>query len=76
MKISSSIQITKTKFFFKFLNKNIKKIKVKPFDVNSCCSFIINQFESYDINSKNDFNLAKRFLKKQKLLRLFAENFF
>lgn len=76
LKLSSSIQITKTKYFNKFLNKNITKITEKPFDSNSCCGYLINQFESFDINSKNDLYLAKRFFKKQSLLRLFAENFF
>lgn len=57
--MSPSIQITKTKFFYKFIKKNLTKLREKPFDINSCIGLEISKKEAYDINTTSDLSLLK-----------------
>ena len=57
--MSPSIQIIKIKFFYKFFKKNLRKLRDKPFDVNSGLGHKISKEESYDINIPSDLLLLK-----------------
>lgn len=76
MKISSAIQITKTKYFDKFKRKFLAKLLAKPFDVNSCTYLNIDSFEDYDINTIDDYSILKTLTNRESLLKKITKKFF
>ena len=74
-KFSSALQITKAKYFIKYF-KDKTKIQIdKPFDPKKCFGYIIDPFETTDINIKNDFYIIKKLVNNKKLLKMFLRNY-
>ena len=71
--MSSSIQITKIKYFYKFFNKDLTKLREEAFDIKSCISYEISKKEAYDINTPFDLFLLK-YLKSRKKITEMALN--
>ena len=63
--LSGAIRISRISYFLKHLKNKSSSIKNYVIDFNSCLGFKISKREAYDINDKNDFNIAK-FLEKNK----------
>ena len=64
---SSSLRITRSSYFLKYLNKKSPTFKKKSCDINSTTFYKIDDIESFDINNKFDFSMAKFLLKEKKL---------
>ena len=64
--LSNAMQITKIEYFKKFLKNFTPNIKNFDFDITSCTGFKINSREAFDINTIEDFNLAKYMAKNSK----------
>ena len=69
-KMSSGIQITKTKYFYKFFNKNLTKLREADFDIKSCISYEISKKEAYDINTPFDLFLLKYLKSRKKITEM------
>ena len=69
-KLSSSIQITKTKYFYKFFNKDLTKLREEAFDIKSCTSYEISKKEAYDINTSFDLILLKYLKSRKKITEM------
>ena len=70
LKMSSSIQITKTKYFYKFFNKDLTKLREAAFDIKSCISYEISKKEAYDINTPFDLFLLKYLKSRKKITEM------
>lgn len=75
-KISSAIQISKTKYFERFKFKNLIKLMKKPIDVNSCIFHKISPIENFDINDGVDYKILIKLLPRYKLLKLISKKFY
>lgn len=75
-KISSAIQISKTKYFERFKYNNLTKLMKKPIDVNSCIFHRINPVENFDINDAVDYKILIKLLSRYKLLEMISKKFY
>ncbi len=64
---SSSLRITRSSYFLKYLNKKSPTFNKKTNDINSTTFYKINDIETFDINNKFDLIMAKFLLKIKKL---------
>ena len=74
-KFSSALQITKAKYFCKYLKIKSKFQKDKPFDAKKCLGYVINSFETTDINTMPDYNIIKKLSNKKKILKTIMLNY-
>lgn len=63
---SAALKISKTSFFLKNINNKSSVINKKTFDMKSCVGYLIDNMESFDINSHTDFVVGKAILKSLK----------
>ena len=61
---SAALKISKTKFFLKFIKNKSPLINMKTFDIKSCIGYKITEKEAFDVNSKNDFDIANALVEK------------
>ena len=61
---SAALKISKKNFFFKMIKNKSPLFKSKPFDLKSCIGYQITRLESFDINQKQDFEIASHYIKK------------
>lgn len=76
MKISSALQITRAKYFIKYLKNKKKKEIDKPFDPKKCIGELIQPIEAIDINTKKDLYIIKNLLKNKILFDRLYESFY
>ena len=61
---SAALKISKVKYYLRFIKNKSPLINRKNFDINSCIGYKISKKEAFDVNNKNDFNIARALLKK------------
>ena len=66
--LSGSIRITKLNYLEKFIKNTSPYFQAYVIDFKSCIGYELNKREAYDINTKEDFNIAKFLYKNKKLL--------
>ena len=74
-KFSPALQITKAKYFIKYLKIKSNFQKVRPFDTKKCLGYLINSFETTDINTMSDYNVIKKLINKKKILKMIMLNY-
>ena len=65
--LSGSIRITKTSYFFKHILNFSPNNKENVTDLKSCIGYELNKREAFDINDKNDFDIAQVLIKNKKI---------
>ena len=74
-KFSSALQITKVNYFIKYFKDKSKIQTDKPFDPRKCVGYIVDPFETTDINVKTDFYIIKKLINNKKLLKTLLLNY-
>ena len=64
--VSAALKITKSSFFFKYLDEKSARFGIKTFDLKKTLGFKISKKESFDVNHKADLLYADKFLNKQR----------
>ena len=67
--VSNAMQISKIKYFIKYIKNKSPYIKNYDFDINSCIGYKISIMEGFDINTETDFKIAKLMAKENNLLK-------
>lgn len=63
--LTGSIRITKTSYFFKYILNLSSDTKKNVTDLTSCIGYELNKREAFDINNKNDFDIAQLLVKNK-----------
>ena len=61
---SAALKISKKIFFLKMIKNKSPLLKSKAFDLKSCIGYQVTRLESFDINQKQDFEIASFYIKK------------